>query len=817
MDRRDYSRGRVFEDFMRCIDPDDDDADIKRRIEASTPILCHRLYFAVLSSGETPKLRNARTRFFSIDDKLVYQNFYNDFGPLNIAMHDLYYLSLADCLSAMAKAHHKAFFNFSDFDVQQYQHYERVENGDLNWIIPGKFLAFCGPQTGLGRTGTLIGAYLIKHFDFNSMEAIAWLRICRPGSVIGQQQQWLQGKEQWLIAAGNAFRRRNLQFDYNYGIYSLAYERSGETNASGRQDDQVLTTKVHSMRLDEESYEDAAKKANLINNNSLPNTDRPSSIASRLRSKSLSGDSRIASHRPQCVRQKPKARGTSLPVRNDKVEAGLSRRRKSNSIVVEQSPGSTQGESLNKIKAMRSKCMATLPETTTPTKETILASNITQPSPLPSSDSILQALKSSPSPETIPAELHSPTNLASKIPVQTSSMEVKVRPPDAAPQATPPSANSPVALKRSSSLETLPWNENDESAGHAETPNESFGEDSIDDTVDVLIPVVDVRFLGKKPTERPRITMKLAESSSSQRRTTRSRENAMPARDKVDASLTRRRKGRAAVVEQRPGISDVKSNKVTRHKRMSPIPEKSRSEWENAMPARKELGAGLTLRSLAVVIEPCHAITNLLDQKATGSTRLTTIPEKSCPATPESIVEVKKEPEHKLEYEASLDSIPTLNESIDMESLGWVAKDESKDDGYPVIVAVHGPEELKLLLAGIIDEDDADAFAPNEEKANIVDPQCSQPFQQPEAVPEQELLQPPPAKPPKTPAPKRSRSLSQEIVRGKGAGALRTGSDHAVVEGDDGPCSGHLARRRLRLRSERQRHDYTHPHLRSCR
>jgi len=36
-------------------------------------------------------------------------------------------------------------YNSSTFNVADYQYYERVENGDLNWIIPGKFLAFSTP------------------------------------------------------------------------------------------------------------------------------------------------------------------------------------------------------------------------------------------------------------------------------------------------------------------------------------------------------------------------------------------------------------------------------------------------------------------------------------------------------------------------------------------------------------------------------------------------------------------------------------------------------------------------------------------------
>lgn len=38
------------------------------------------------------------------------------------------------------------FFNFSDFDAEEYEYYERVEYGDLNWIVPNKFIAFCGPH-----------------------------------------------------------------------------------------------------------------------------------------------------------------------------------------------------------------------------------------------------------------------------------------------------------------------------------------------------------------------------------------------------------------------------------------------------------------------------------------------------------------------------------------------------------------------------------------------------------------------------------------------------------------------------------------------
>lgn len=36
-------------------------------------------------------------------------------------------------------------FDFKKFNLNEYEHYEKVENGDLNWIIPNKFVAFSSP------------------------------------------------------------------------------------------------------------------------------------------------------------------------------------------------------------------------------------------------------------------------------------------------------------------------------------------------------------------------------------------------------------------------------------------------------------------------------------------------------------------------------------------------------------------------------------------------------------------------------------------------------------------------------------------------
>lgn len=61
-------------------------------------------------------------------------------------------------------------------------------------------------KAGLGRTGTCIGAYMMKHYKFTASEAIGWMRICRPGMVIGPQQHFLEDLESTMWQEGELMR-----------------------------------------------------------------------------------------------------------------------------------------------------------------------------------------------------------------------------------------------------------------------------------------------------------------------------------------------------------------------------------------------------------------------------------------------------------------------------------------------------------------------------------------------------------------------------------------------------------------------------------
>ena len=63
-------------------------------------------------------------------------------------------------------------------------------------------------KAGLGRTGSLIGLYVMKHFGFPPAAFTGWIRIARPGSILGPQQNYLVQMDKKMMDLGGAEKRK---------------------------------------------------------------------------------------------------------------------------------------------------------------------------------------------------------------------------------------------------------------------------------------------------------------------------------------------------------------------------------------------------------------------------------------------------------------------------------------------------------------------------------------------------------------------------------------------------------------------------------
>jgi hypothetical protein len=52
---------------------------------------------------------------------------------------------ILDCLKGLYYSQKLGWFDYKKFDLAEYENYEKLENGDINWIIPNKFIAFSSP------------------------------------------------------------------------------------------------------------------------------------------------------------------------------------------------------------------------------------------------------------------------------------------------------------------------------------------------------------------------------------------------------------------------------------------------------------------------------------------------------------------------------------------------------------------------------------------------------------------------------------------------------------------------------------------------
>ncbi|CAD7934658.1 unnamed protein product [Amoebophrya sp. A120] len=83
--------------------------------------------------------------------ELAYRPFENirpQFQPFRDATAGMcnYACTVLDCVKGLEYAMKINWFNPETFNVQAYDYYEKVDNGDISWVIPEKFLAFSGPS-----------------------------------------------------------------------------------------------------------------------------------------------------------------------------------------------------------------------------------------------------------------------------------------------------------------------------------------------------------------------------------------------------------------------------------------------------------------------------------------------------------------------------------------------------------------------------------------------------------------------------------------------------------------------------------------------
>merc|ERR1712157_377839 len=80
-------------------------------------------------------------------------------------------------------------------------------------------------KAGLGRTGSCVGCYMMKHYAWTAAQVICWLRICRPGSVIGPQQRFLEMQQPKMWKAGDLFRAKHqIVLKYDQRAVKFAYD-----------------------------------------------------------------------------------------------------------------------------------------------------------------------------------------------------------------------------------------------------------------------------------------------------------------------------------------------------------------------------------------------------------------------------------------------------------------------------------------------------------------------------------------------------------------------------------------------------------------
>ena len=54
-------------------------------------------------------------------------------------------ITVLDCACAFHRVNISKHFEFKDFSLKRYQELNKLQNGDVTWIVPNKLIAFSGP------------------------------------------------------------------------------------------------------------------------------------------------------------------------------------------------------------------------------------------------------------------------------------------------------------------------------------------------------------------------------------------------------------------------------------------------------------------------------------------------------------------------------------------------------------------------------------------------------------------------------------------------------------------------------------------------
>lgn len=101
--------------------------------------------------------------------KLLFKN-YRPFADASQGGSD-WTITLIDCFNAIHKSSNLRFFDFEDFNLEEYDSYDKLINGDINWLVPKKFLAFIGP-TDLEIINFHSPDFYIQYFMKNNVQAV---------------------------------------------------------------------------------------------------------------------------------------------------------------------------------------------------------------------------------------------------------------------------------------------------------------------------------------------------------------------------------------------------------------------------------------------------------------------------------------------------------------------------------------------------------------------------------------------------------------------------------------------------------------------